>query len=162
MFRNSNMKTESGFTLIELMVVVAIIGIILSFSTLHFSRLNQKYRVESTTREIYSLLMKARNNASTTNTRHLAVLSADQVQTGADADVDNNIDGSSDSVQSPQFTIKFTGSPVFFDRRGLATNETIHIEDYSPNITPTMDCIAIFATRINMGRWDGVNNCVHQ
>lgn len=155
------MKTESGFTLIELVVVVAMIGIILAFATLHFSRLNQKYIVESTTREIYSLLMKARNNASNTNTRHLAVFSAHQVRTGADADSNSVIDGSSDSVQSQQFTIIFPAGSVVFDRRGLATNKTIHIDGYSPNVTPTLDCIEISATRINAGRWGG-DDCVQQ
>ena len=154
MCRNNNMKLQDGFTLIELLIVVSITGIILAMVTLSFSRMNQKYNVESDIKEIYSILMRARNDASKTNTQRVVSLTANQVQ--------NN---------RYRFTINCGTSPVApcvaadaitFDRRGLADkDQTISITGYSADTNPTMDCIEVAATRINIGIMNGVN-CVQR
>ncbi len=148
------MKLQDGFTLIELLIVVSITGIILAMVTLSFSRMNQKYNVESDIKEIYSILMRARNDASKTNTQRVVSLTANQVQ--------NN---------RYRFTINCGTSPVApcvaadaitFDRRGLADkDQTISITGYSADTNPTMDCVEVAATRINIGIMNGVN-CVQR
>lgn len=143
------MQTQNGFTLVELMVVVAVIGIILAVATLNFHQLNEKYRVESATKEIHSLLMRARNDASRTNTSRSVALTAHDVTSGTI------------TANFPQFTLTFAGSPIVFDRRGMSTgfnsNLTLRITDLSGNFIPAaaMDCIVISPTRINTGKWSG-------
>lgn len=152
------MKSQSGFTLVEMIVVIAVISIISAIVTLNFQRMNAKYTVESNTKEIYSILMRARNDASTTNTRRLVALAANQVQTGVDTNGDGDFDGTPASTTYPRFTINFSASPVIFDRRGLTNSlQTISITGYSAGVTPTMDCIVIGATRINIGIMTGGN-----
>jgi len=156
------MKAQSGFTLIELMIVVALIGIILAFATLNFRQLHEKYQVEASTKEIYTILMRARNDASRTNTTQLVVLSGNQIQTGADADGDGNIDTATPRTTTfPRFILEFSGSPIIFNRRGMSTgavkqsNQTLCITGYSADIKPAMDCLVISPTRINIGQWNG-------
>lgn len=148
MFRNADMKGQNGFTLLELILVVAIVGTILAIVTLNFHQMNEKYRVESCTREIYTILMKARNDASRTNTTGSVVLTAHQVTSAAG------------TVNYPRFTISFSASTIVFNSRGILDNvsdQTIFIEGYSADVSPAIDCIVISATRINMGKKTGVN-----
>lgn len=155
------MRDQSGFTLVELMVVVALVGIILAMATLNFNRMNEKYTLESNIKEIYAILMKARNDASNTNTPRLVVLAANQVQTGADADEDNVIDaGTAATTPYPRFTI--SAANIGFNRRGLTNNlQTIRITGYSTGTAPAMDCIVVAQTRINIGLWTG-GKCVQR
>jgi prepilin-type N-terminal cleavage/methylation domain-containing protein len=165
------MKAQSGFTLIELMVVVTIIGIFLAIATLNFTQWNDKYTVESYTKEIHSILMRARNDAANTNTQRLVTLAANQVQIVQDINGNSVVDAGEPTITNPypRFTIQSTISPIVFDRRGIANlvvNQSISIIGYSPNASPGVDCIVVFATRINMGRWDSTQpvgqQCVQQ
>ena len=157
------MKRQGGFTLVELMVVVALITLALGAATLSFSRLNEKYTVESEIKEIYSILMQARNDTSTTNTTRLVVLGANQIQTGIDADGDNVIDGVPVTKNYPRFNITSNNGPlVAFDRRGITNNlQTIRIQGFAAGSSPALDCIAVANTRINMGVMTG-GNCVQR
>jgi prepilin-type N-terminal cleavage/methylation domain-containing protein len=164
------MKTQSGFTLVELMIVLGLAAVILSMVTMSFSRLNEKYTVESNTKNIYSILMRARNDAATTNTSHLVVLSANQVQTGLDANSDNVMDAINNTKRYQRYTINCAGiacagNTVAFDARGLTNNlQTLSITGFAAG-TPAMDCIVIAATRINIGKMTGPGpggNCVQR
>jgi len=161
------MKAEHGFTLIELVVVVALIGTMLAIATLNFSQLNEKYRVESSIKEIYSFLLRARNDATTTNIQRVVTFGASQVQAGVDTNLDGVIDGTPTTINFQRFVLSCgTGvSPpscvagtdkVVFDRRGLTTNnQTISITNFSAGVRPATDCLVISATRINMGLMTG-------
>lgn len=156
------MKTQFGFTLVELMVVVVIIGIILSMVSLNFTRMNQKHTVESYTKEIHSILMRARNNATNTNTMHRVEIAANLVQSGPDATGDG-FDEVPDTRTFRGFTLNFNNPVILFDRRGLANNaQTINITGFPANTTPALDCIVIAFTRINIGRLRGPNDCAQR
>jgi len=157
------MKAQSGFTLVELVLVAAIIGIVLAAVTLNFSQLNQKYAVESYTKDIYTILMQARNDASNINSPCTVNLAANEIRTVQDKNQDGDTTDQGENVihNFPRFTINFAAD-VLFDRRGLTNNlQTIRITGYSAKVEPTTDCIVIGPTRINIGKWTG-GTCVQR
>lgn len=67
------MRSVKGFTLIELMVVVALLGIFASIAVPSFNRMIEKNRVEAVASELYRLVQAARSDA--VNKRAVATLS---------------------------------------------------------------------------------------
>ncbi|MDO5674720.1 MAG: GspH/FimT family protein [bacterium] len=157
------MKEQHGFTVLELMVVVAIVVTVLAITTLSFMRMNQKYRVESSIKEIYSTLMQARNDATLTNIPSRVRVSAQEISVLRDTNEDGDTDGQGENVsrQYAPFILTGTGD-IVFNRRGFAAvNRIIRITNYPDKVNPAMDCLVVSATRINMGKWDGTN-CVQR
>lgn len=64
MYRNQN----AGFTLIELMVVISVLAIFVSFALPAFNNMIENNRVSSTANEFQALLMSARSDAVTRRT----------------------------------------------------------------------------------------------
>lgn len=161
------MRVQSGFTLVELMIVVAVSGLLLAIAIMNFSQWNDKYTVESYTKEIYSILMKARNDAANTNIQNLVTMSANQMQVTQDdngngvveaTDGNGAVDAGEPTTTRtyPRFTITSSSGAlpqtIVFNRRGMPNIlQTIRITNYSPNASPGVDCIAVARTRINMG-----------
>ncbi|MFA7382903.1 MAG: GspH/FimT family pseudopilin [Desulfurivibrionaceae bacterium] len=160
------MKAQAGFTLVELMIVVTIAVIFMAIAAMIFTHWNDKHTVEAYTKEIHSILLKARNDAANTNTQQLVTLAANQLQVTQDDDSDGAVDAGEPTTTNPfpRFAIKFTVSPIVFNRRGITSNiQTITIPvwsvadptGYSLNASPGVDCIVVAQTRINMGLMTG-------
>ena len=71
-------KKNSGFSLMELMVVIAIIGILLAIAGISGTEMLNKYRVEGQTKQMYTDLMNARVSAMSKNRKYFVTPAATQ------------------------------------------------------------------------------------
>lgn len=155
---------EKGFTVIELLTVVAVVAILVTAFAFQFEGWQGNYRIESQTKEMYVDLLNARASAMQTNLAHFTVVAANNYQVfqdnlgagtvGAyDAGVDTAVRGFA-NAKPLEFPVMLGAGTVSFDTRGIVTpNVTIR---FNPNNnTPDYDCLVIFTTRINMGKWNG-------
>jgi prepilin-type N-terminal cleavage/methylation domain-containing protein len=158
---------DRGITLIELIIVISIIGILLIALGFSFEGWMGAYRVESQTKEMYVDLMNARARAMERNRDHFVVVNAGNYQIYEDTDEDGAtpppIDAGDTSILRPDpkpltypvESTSWTGT-ITMDTRGLVSpNNTIRFNVGTNN--PDYDCIVLFATRINMGKWNGAS-----
>jgi prepilin-type N-terminal cleavage/methylation domain-containing protein len=162
---------RDGFSLIELLVVMVILGILAALGTVSFRGWIRKNEVESQVKEMYTDIMNARLTAMHRNTTHLISLSANQIS----GSVDTNGDGVGDNAlciwnrnkgdaadascpNDKSLSYKNLISPASwsgtnmleFNSRGLSTtNNTICV--FSAH-NPSYDCIVVSSTRIRMGK----------
>lgn len=148
---------RSGFSLIELIVVISIIAILLALGTLNFNQWVTNRNIEREVKEMYADLMAARqrsmvtgmNNAmvpiTTTNFKFKKYSSASEDRTTQGVLVtQKNVPYA--MVMSPSNTVEFNG-------RGLAdvSSDGTMICVFS-NSTPSLDALVVTRSRINMGR----------
>ena len=100
------MNKRAGFTLIEILIVIAILGILLSIVVPPFALMVERYRFKSTVRQVYTDLLLAR---SISFTLHKPCLFS-QVATGYKIeDSDHNV------IKEVSLSgIFFSSSPPFF------------------------------------------------
>lgn len=63
MYRKNNLICQHGFSLIELLIVIAVIGILIAISWFQFNAYTRKTQMESQIRSLYGDLMEARAKA---------------------------------------------------------------------------------------------------
>ena len=164
------MNNSRGITLIELLIVFAIIGILGSSLAYAYSGWMGRYNVEKQTKEIYSDLMTARMMALTRNRAYFVDFpSATTYRIVEDTNDNNAINAGTGDTVLPSFpkTVEYDnnangfGIPLTFkfNSRGLISPlRTIWI---THSTDPDYDCIVISSTRINMGQMSG-NSCVQK
>ena len=154
---------HNGFSIVEMLIVIAIAGILAGLAIAGFTGFSKKYNVDNETREIYSDLMNVRIMAMNKNRTHFVTLSANSYTAYDDTDPAPNGDGTltvgSDAVALSQKTlsapkylpITWSGSAQLeFNSRGLSTTpNTLCI--YS-NVQPFYDCVKVSSTRIIIGK----------
>ena len=145
---------ENGFSLIELLIVILIIGII-SFISLKFIKdALEKEKVVQDIQNMYGLLQEGRMKAFAEKKELKFNLdTASKKACIKDAGTSTNI--RCVNLKTVDFFI--TSNPVGIDKRGTFQGSTIY---YTGNFTGlSYDCITISTVRVKMGVWDG-SKCV--
>ena len=167
------MKSK-GFTLVEVMIVIAIITIIVSIATLNFRGMKGKADTEKQTLQLQSDITNVRLNAMQNKQRSIILFGPRQhiyrTYTSAGQPV---ADGTEvNSVSYPFEIRKLEGSSTLsaldsnvdrieFDSRGYTNNAITFV------VTPVtysggLDCIEVQTARTSIGRMENVSTCRKQ
>lgn len=167
MARRDDRTTRGGFTLVEIMIALAIVGIVVMLATGTFQEMMEKYRVEGETKQMFADLMDARGRAMQRNRVFHVQITSNEYKMFEDThpppDGDSDLTGS--DTQMISVTVKHAITPTGglsgfrFNRNGIASaTGTIQI---SSTATPDYDCITVRETRIKMGQLNA-GTCVEK
>jgi Tfp pilus assembly protein FimT len=161
------MKKNQGSTLIELAVGLSASVILAASLGFYFQSWTDACRMEGEVKEMYVDFLRARARALERNRKHFFVAKNNGYQIYEDTNDNGQYDADADKIafftspKTPAMSYSWKG--VFtIDTNGLARadsglSETIRFDSGSKNLD--RDCIVVWATRINMGKWDG-EQCV--
>jgi type IV fimbrial biogenesis protein FimT len=166
---------RGGFTLVEILITIAILGILVVIAVGNFGGMSEKYKVEAETKQLYADLMDARGRAMQRNRMFFVRFAgtgpgytgyATYEDTNDPPDGNGSWDNTADTMVT-SVTIAHTITTALpgsvnafqFNRNGIAS-ATGNIR-FSSTATPDYDCITILPTRIKMGQYSG-GGCVEK
>jgi type II secretion system protein H len=157
--------TSKGFSLVELVVILAIIGILLSISALNFGSWQRKNNVERYVKELYSDLQEARMKAAYTKKRQGVELGASQVEFrefSSEADVTGTVTSKKQLPFSLTWSTWTTpaSNRIEFDTNGVMIDKTSKVICVSTTENAPYDAIVVSAAMTSMGKvTDRANPC---
>lgn len=162
---NSFWFKSSGFTLVELIITIAIISILLSIATMDFRSWTVKTNIDKQTRELFVDINEARIRSQLRKQNHSIFIE----NTSSYSFKSYSSENESAAAGRKEFTktVKYLiASPaantnIMFNTRGAIYSgfgNTIYI---SPANSGAFDCIVIDEVRTNIGKTTN-GNCVQQ
>jgi prepilin-type N-terminal cleavage/methylation domain-containing protein len=164
---------NSGFTLMEIIIVVAIFGILLGIGAMSGRDWLERARVEGQTKEMYVDLMNARVCAlqrSRVFFVHLPTTNQYAIyeDTHPSPDGDGTLQTENDRLVMQKTTLfplqphmSFGHTTFHFEQDGLVSHNGVILFDSA--VDPASDCIKLFSTRILVGKWNGSSStCISQ
>ncbi len=166
----AKMMNELGFTLTELVIVVAIITTLFAIATIAGKQYMDKYSAEEQMRLMHADLLQARVNAMEKNKLYFVQLNNSSYTIVEDTNENGILDPPPADTVVAQQTLKFPVSsilpstltmPLVIDQRGLLSLPTCSasILFSTGSASPEYDCFELYPTRINLGKWNG-GSCV--
>jgi prepilin-type N-terminal cleavage/methylation domain-containing protein len=146
---------QRGFSLVELLTVIAVIGILLSLSTIQFNSWMRKTRLEAQVQKVYADLNQVRTKAMFNRKGRSVTITSTQFAIFS-SNVTTVTPVSSSTLLYP-VTLN-NGAKLDFDERGLLSNVT----DASICVLPSdnganIDSLVLSETRILMGKCNACN-----
>lgn len=159
-----------GFSLIELVVVISIIGILSSVAVMSFSSWMRKAQIEGQTREMLAEFNAARSESVFRKKRHAIILQPSSfiIKRYSSADESRTGDTTRGVILTKQLAYsisRVSGSSladriIEFDIRGFTNDwDTICVNPFYSGAQ--YDCIAISGGRVNIGKVEGAD-CVQK
>ncbi|MBE0605216.1 MAG: prepilin-type N-terminal cleavage/methylation domain-containing protein [Deltaproteobacteria bacterium] len=158
---------RGGFTVLEIMIVLAIVGILVMIAAGNFKGLSEKFKVEAETKQLYADLMDARGRAMQRDRMFFVQINGNAYNTYEDTfsvpDGDMQLNTGDMLVASAILRhgintdnlVGGTGFAFSFNGNGIASvNGTGTIRLVS-QVRPDYDCITVKPTRTKMGQWGG-------
>ena len=165
------MKSE-GFTLVEVMIVIAIMAIVLSITTLNFPTLLSKANTEKQAGEMLVLITNVRLNAMQKKQRSALILGPNQYiykTYSSDGEALNkgitisttNYFSETRKKASPPILLNPASDYIEFDNRGYTSN-TMELVLMPVLYGGGLNCIAVETARTSIGRMVDASTCQKQ
>ena len=161
-----------GFTLIELITVIAIIGIVLAISTLDFNSMTKKIQTEKQIREMHGDLVALRIDAMQKKQRSVAFLGPKQIQFKSYSSNAEDVYTGGTTISTKNYRyetrrlsesalnlLDVTSDHVEYDTRGYTTNN-ITLVALPVEYNTKDNCILVSTARTNIGRMADDSNCI--
>lgn len=168
---------ESGVSLVEIVIVVAILGIMLVALSNAYQVWVERYRVENEVKELYADLMDARARAMQKSRSHFVAFDGAGTEysryvlyedTSPGPDGNGTLDSTADvKIREIEPRYGFVTVPAGTDELRVNRDGTLDLDGATIRIPPPgasqadYDCIALSRTRIKMGRYNGAD-CVER
>ncbi len=142
-----------GFTLIEILVLIVILGIVFSLAIPSFTNWMAKYKIEEDTKKVYGFLQEARVKAFSEKIKLNVNVNNNQVCLQCDSsDSDCVSSYGSGSIKCIELNFNFDGNTVNISRRGTFSGGPIF---YPSANEAQYDCVRVSDIRVKMEKCNG-------
>ncbi len=176
---NRRGRNRGGFTLVEIAITVALLGLLVMLAITSFGGLREKYAIESETKNFYAALMEARGRAAQRSRFHFVRITSTGYAAYEDVSPSPDGNGNYEATDNQVITgtvnhvidasnlgaTGMTGVNIIFDRRGIATGTGYVRFATTPGSTanPDYNCVTIKETRLRTGKMNNaLDNCIEK